>query len=353
MILIRRFDFGGSENHVRELANSLYSMGNKVLVVSEKGRQRQLLALEVRYRWAFLSKWLLPINLIYLLILAKQFKAEVIHAHQSSAILTSALLCKMLGIPLVVTVHATTGLELRSKFTRETPSRIIYVNRHTMERSDWYASLRSKCRYIPNGIQRHGNLAEGNGRRLVYCSRLDKTHGRLLKLPIEEVMPSLKVQFPNLVFEIVGDGSMVRQIETWAEKADNLLGAGSIVLTGYKEKFIDGTHEGCLVIGVGRVALEALSWGAPVLAVNGQRLGPRISSANYETLRQTNFVDVTARKPSITSLVESISEVYNHYDAAVEESRLLQERVKHDFALSTMVEKILQVYAETIGKSRS
>jgi len=328
-------------------------MGNKVLIVSEKGRQRQLLAPEVRYRWAFLSKWLLPINLIYLLVLAKQFKAEVIHAHQSSAILTGAMLCKMLGIPLVVTVHATTGLELRSQFTRETPSRIIYVNRHTMERSAWYASLQPKCRFIPNGIQTQDNLVEGKGRRLVYCSRLDKTHGRLLKLLINEVMPSLKAQFPNLVFEIVGDGSMVRQIETWAEKANNLLGLGSIVLTGYKEKFIAGTYKGCLVIGVGRVALEALSWGAPVLAVNGQRLGPRISSANYETLRQTNFVDVTAQKPSTASLVESISEVYGHYNAAVEESHLLQERVRHDFALSTMVEKIMQVYAEAVGKDRS
>lgn len=348
LILIRRFDFGGSENHVRELANAISEKGDKVLVVSKRGRQQRLLAPNVRFRFVNLSKWLLPFTLMYLLILAKWYRVEVIHAHQPSAILAGCLLGKFLRIPVVVTIHATTGIDLRLNFTRRMPTRIIYISRYTMERSDWYSSLQSKCRYIPNGISPHNRLEEGDGRCLVYLSRLDRCHGGLLRVLVEEVMPQLKVAFPNIVLDIVGDGCMYKQVVAWAERANVLLGDGAVVVTGFKEQFTVNSNNGFLVIGVGRVALEALSFGIPVLAANGQRLGPRVSCANYETLSQTNFVDVTAQKPTAESLVKSISEVFGNYRAAVEESWCLRDRVIVDYSFNNMVERIQQEYHEAI-----
>ncbi|MBC7124472.1 MAG: hypothetical protein H5T24_02495, partial [Bacteroidales bacterium] len=41
--LVTRFDFGGAENHVRELCNELAACNHQVILLSRKGRQNELL----------------------------------------------------------------------------------------------------------------------------------------------------------------------------------------------------------------------------------------------------------------------------------------------------------------------
>lgn len=352
LILIRRFDFGGSENHVRELANELAEQGQSVFVVGKSGRQRKLLGPRVKFYSALLSKWILPINLFYLIVLAKRHRIDVIHAHQPSAILAGSILGRLLGIPVIATVHTTTGAELRTEFVRKTPSRIIYVSRHSMERSDWYSSLQPKCRYIPNGIVPHQYLSKGGAPRLVYCSRLDKNHGSLLNLLVEEVLPILKVAFPQLVIEVVGDGCMHASVETWAKKTNEVLGDGTMVVSGFKEFFSANSNDGFVVVGVGRVALEALSFGIPVLAINNKRHGPLVSTANYSVLSKTNFVDVTAPKPTKLMLVDAITDVLRNYRDVVADSHKLWERVNVDFSIHTLAEQIQVEYRGAIEANR-
>lgn len=350
LFLIRRFDFGGAENYARELANSLAEGGDKVFLFSKNGRQRRLLSPHVLFRPANFTKRLLLFSLVRLFIFVKWHKIDVIHAHQPSAILTACWLGKLARLPVVVTVHSTTALELTSDLTRNTPARIIYISRHTMERSDWYPSLRPRCRYIPNGIKPREWQAHGDEQRLVYCSRIDKSHARLLQLLIEEVVPRLKVKFPSLKLEIVGDGDLFRQVEMWAKKTNSLLGAETIVPTGFQERFVT---QGSLVIGVGRVALEALSAEIPVLSVNSRRCGPRISPANYALFSENNFVDVTAQPPTVGSLLESIESILANYHAAQSESRLLREKVHVELTLANMSEKIRLEYLEAARELQS
>lgn len=346
-IFIRRFDFGGAENYTRELANLLAHNGNEVFVFSQKGRQQKLLSPNVKFRAVNFSKWLLPFNLIYLFILLKKHKIEIIHAHQPSAIRTGCLLGMLSGVPVVVTIHSRTPLDLCSEFTRITPARIIYISRHTMEQSDWFSSLWPKCRYIPNGVIPSEYRAPKKSGRLLYCSRMDKSHAGLLKLLINEVMPQLKSRIPNLTLEIVGDGVWFKQIEKWAQNINNLLGADTILLDGFREQFVT---DGSIVIGVGRVALEALSCGIPVLAVNAFRCGPRISSTNYDILSRNNFVDVAAKKPDADSIIELLTEMFVDYQRIVDDSLSLRERVIADFRLSNIVDKIQQEYREAISQ---
>ncbi|MBN1561196.1 glycosyltransferase family 4 protein [candidate division KSB1 bacterium] len=348
-IFITRFDFGGAENSTRELANILAENGNEVYVFSKKGRQQRLLSPHVRFRAVNFSKWLLPFSLLYLYVQLTKHKVELIHAHQPSAIRAGSLLGKLSGIPVIVTIHSTTALEL-SAFTRKTPARIIYVSRHTMERSQWFATLRPKCRYIPNGVTPSDYQASGESGPLVYCSRMDRSHANLLMLLINEVMPQLKLRIPNLTLRMVGDGDWFRQIENWAQRANNLLGAGTVLLDGFRERFLTN---GFLVIGVGRVALEALSAGIPVLAVNAHRCGPRISSENYEILSRNNFVDVAAQKPSADLLIESIMEIYRNYQRIIADSQSLRERVNADFCLANIADKIQREYREVISEVKT
>ncbi len=348
-IFIRRFDFGGAENYTRELANALAQNGHNVFVFAPQGRQRRLLSPNVKFRALFFTKWLLPFNVIYLLVQLKALNVEIIHAQQPSAIRVGSVISAITGIPLIVTIHSTTPLELASEFTRNTPARIIYVSRFTMERSDWFSTLRPKCRYIPNGIIPRDDAKPKENGRLVYCSRIDKSHANLLKLLINDVMPQLKLKIPNITLEIIGDGDWFRRVATWVQSVNNSLGATTIQLNGFSDQFLSN---GALVIGVGRVALEALSSGIPVLAVNATRCGPRISSANYDTLSRNNFVDVTAPKPNAETIIGLIVEAFTNYQNIIADSQCVRERANIDFCLSTIVDQIQNEYQNVVDEQR-
>ncbi len=345
--LIRRFDFGGAENYVREHANSFAETGNTVYVFSRKGRQQRLLSPKVKFCRLHLSKWFLPINLLHLIFLAKKYKIDIIHAQQASAIRAGSWLGKITGIPVIVTIHSTTPLELNSELTRSLPTRIIYISRFTMERSEWFSTLRPKCRYIPNGIVPRDYQTPPISARLVYCSRLDKRHAKFLKLMITEVLPQLKVKIPHLTLEILGDGRWHNQIAIWAKQINWSLGSTIVTLAGFQEQF---TTNGFLVIGVGRVALEALSTGIPVLAINANRCGPRISSENYEILRQNNFVDVSAPKPNAEMIIETITKIYVNYQEIVADSLYLREKINSDFCFANLVDQLQREYQEIINE---
>jgi hypothetical protein len=49
--LVNRFDFGGAENHVKELCNELAAMDHKVVLATRNGRQRTLLDNRVKFVW--------------------------------------------------------------------------------------------------------------------------------------------------------------------------------------------------------------------------------------------------------------------------------------------------------------
>jgi len=350
LILIRRFDFGGSENHVRDLANGLAERGHCVVVMGGRGRQGMLLHPGVRFYGVNLSKLFLPFSLLYVGLFCRLHGFDVIHAHQPSAIRIACILGKLACVPVIATIHSTTGKELKSGFTRKTPKRLVYVSRQIMECSDRHYNLNGKCRFIPNGVRLSPILMPGRRRRIVYCSRLDKIHGILLKLLIESILPRLKNVYADLEFEIIGDGIKIREIEALASKINDSLGEGAVIVSGYKESLCS-LAEGGVVIGVGRVAMEALSMGVPVIAVNSLRQGPLVSSENYEHLRQTNFVDINAFPPTEESLFDLISQVLVDYDAVFNRSINLRDNVNTDFSMNAVLERTLFEYREVIREN--
>ena len=214
-----------------------------------------------------------------------------------------------------------------------------------MEHSDWYERIKARCRYIPNGILLSQAVPAGESKRLVYCSRIDRSHAGFLQLLIRKVMPPLRNIFPGMQLEIIGEGPMADHVTKWVEQINLELGEGTVVMSGFRERCMAG---GFLVLGVGRVALEALNRGIPVLSVNRERCGPLISSSNYAILSQTNFVDVTAPAATAELLVRSISAVRGQYPAIIADTRKIREKVQTEFAVPRITNLIVRQYREAL-----
>ncbi|MDD4639183.1 MAG: glycosyltransferase, partial [Bacteroidales bacterium] len=113
LLLVKNFDYGGAENHVRDLANELVRSGHQVWLMSGKGRQSGKLDKRVTQLDGRFYEWNFILLLIKLFLLVRRESIEVIHAHQRLPILMAALTGNLCNVPTVATVHGDSRHDLR------------------------------------------------------------------------------------------------------------------------------------------------------------------------------------------------------------------------------------------------
>ena len=133
LYLIRDFNFGGAENHVSDLANSMQSAGHEIFILSRGGNQEGRLTGPVHFSVMKMSGWLMPFQLLILTRFLKRNKIEIIHAHKRYGILIGSIAGKLCGIPVVATIHGRPRHDLRSVFARKLTDRFIFVSKRTMD----------------------------------------------------------------------------------------------------------------------------------------------------------------------------------------------------------------------------
>jgi glycosyltransferase involved in cell wall biosynthesis len=101
-------------------------------------------------------------------------------------------------------------------------------------------------------------------------------------------------------------------------------------------------------LGVGRVAIESLALGIPVIPVNSAYWAPVVSRDNYEALKADNFVGRPFYEFEPEPLLAELLCVLGDLDKVCHETQNLSEEVYQDFSLTRMVDLIEEVYQELV-----
>lgn len=346
LLIIKNFDFGGAENHVRELANTLASSGNEVHVMGGKGRQVAQLIKEVRYLSMSMKSVLLPLHLLVIRKYVIDHNIQIIHAHQRLPILVACLAGMVTGIPVIATVHGRTRFDLRSRISSKYTSRIIFVSRHVLEVSAKFEEIKEKSVVVPNWVAIPVKLNEIIPYSISYVSRVDRKHSDLILLMIKKVLYPLALKYPDISLRIIGEGDFLEIIRTESEALNKKLKREVCVICGFVLDVKEILGQSDLVIGVGRVALEAMACSVPVLSMNRQRMGSLISRENYEEYKSRNFVAAGNDPPDEISLLNSLDDFIVHRDIWKKEASALKESVIIDFSPEMITGKILEIYHE-------
>jgi glycosyltransferase involved in cell wall biosynthesis len=345
LLIIKNFDFGGAENHVRELANTLADTGSSVHLIGGKGRQVSRLKNSVKYTCCRLQRVLLPIQLIFFCIYVIKHKIQVIHAHQRLPILIACLTGRITGIPVIATVHGRTRFDLRSGISRNQPGKIIFVSRHVLEVSAKYEDIKQKSVVFPNWVSVQEKKLNNLPYSICYISRIDRKHSDLILLIIQTIY-KLSLKYSSVTFRIIGEGEFLDKVHEEAALLNRKLNREACIVYGFVPDVKDIIWQSELVIGVGRVALEALASGVPVLSMNRQRMGSLISRENYESYKTGNFVATGNDPPDEASLLNSLDDFFRHRDIWKKEASTLKESVIRDFNPEIIIGKILELYSE-------
>lgn len=347
--VITRFDYGGAENYVREVSNELTRTGHNVLIYSRPGRQTELLHPAVKHIKAALGFRTLLVQLIQLITLCVKYRVQIIHAHQRLAIASSCIAGYLLRVPVVVTVHGRARRDLRSVISRRIPVRYIFVSSRVLRVSRYYDQLRARSVVIPNGISITAGENSHHPYRLGYECRMDSKHLKVLRQLIG-LLPLLKEDFRGISLAVMGDGKALKLLRILKEELNTELGYEAIVLHGYVSHFGKLNPKPEIMLGVGRVAIEALAHGCSVISLNSARMGTLVTPDNYEFYKENNFVDVMAEPPTNAGIVNGIKKYFKHRETHMKERAQLASMALNDFCIDRAAAAISKIYHEAVLK---
>lgn len=345
LMLIKRFEIGGAEDHVLHLANSLSLRGIKIHLVCKTGRKISELNPEIRTHSIYFKNFLLPFNVFRLVRLVRKEKIDLMHAHQNSPILAACIAGWLTGLPVFATIHGLLKKEVGLQFIQRQLNKVIVVSKNSFTGSQRIPLLKNKTELILNPLPKISFTSDQfDKNRIVYACRVDRGHNSFIQLLLTQVMPLLHKYNKNISLQIIGDGRSFNSLRKTARKINSNFGTEAVHILGYKKNIMEIISKAGLVIGVGRVAMQALALGVPVISANRKHKCSIVSMGNYRYMRDNNFVSVDEPPPSKEQIVEITLQLFERYEYYKEQAVQLAREVKADYDSDTVISRTIAVY---------
>jgi peptidoglycan/xylan/chitin deacetylase (PgdA/CDA1 family)/glycosyltransferase involved in cell wall biosynthesis len=339
--------FAGSVAYAIALAEAHRREGHQVWLVSDAATlptAATVVQLPISQR-IYKQRWR---NIQVLRQLVREHDIDVVHAHSRAASWVSYFALRGLKVPLVSTVHGRQHLHTSTSLFDVYGDKVIAICEnlavHLREEVKMKAT---KITVVPNGI---GFQAEGGvgseGRRIAFIGRFNGPKGERAAALFEHVFPALLHEFSHLRVALIGG------------ELEHLPAAGKLALAamqtvfgerveviGFSDDVPGWLQKTDLVIGAGRVAIEALGAGRAVLALGEACYAGRVTEDTYVAVAASNFGDILARQDSEpVDWVRVLREAQEFLRQPHWVAPALQQRVRADYDLATVAARVLTVY---------
>ncbi|GMA61319.1 glycosyltransferase [Alicyclobacillus fastidiosus] len=274
-------EFGSTETHVVSLSKALKRHGIGVTVATYGGPYVQVMRRQgITVHKIPRSKRLSTTAAArYISTIVKGHGYSIIHAHDIESFGMLRHLSKELPhVPRVITVHGTYFSSTELKRASRACNRVIAVSRTVRKRLIRAGCPSSKVKWIPNGIhvQVYSPKADSISRRrklrlpekghiCLYVGRLQSDKWRIAR---KFILASERVarNRANVVSVVVGYGAYRAQLSKLAKRVNTRLGRKAVRVLPPTTQIQNYYRSATLVVGTGRVALEAMSCAKPVIA---------------------------------------------------------------------------------------
>lgn len=354
LLMSMSLDFGGAETHVISLAKALQRQGKRVLVASNGGRLvRELDEAGIAHHQVALHARR-PLNLLGSILLVKRLvereQIELMHAHARIPAWVGKWVGMMTGVPLVTTYHGLYDdhwlLRLFTVSGKQTIAVSDDVKQHLVKKLGISAG---QITVIPNGIDvSRFTLQElpGTERIITYISRLAGGRGGVALTVIQSIELLLH-EFPDIDLQIVGEGDRLVEVKAAADRVNRVAGRDVCKVLGGLADIPTVLAKSGIVIGVGRVALEAMTASRPVVVASEYGNYGWLREQNFEMAEGHNFSGRGAdTSTSAQSVSEALYEMLKAPDVATREAHRIRQLISAKYSADETAKRVLQVYAK-------
>jgi L-malate glycosyltransferase len=277
LMVLDKLNVGGTETHVLAITQELLRKGTHVVICADNGKLYDKFVELGCPIYLIQSHYIddgQQINQALQDIIRRE-SINFIHAHQEVLGKYALAVAEKLNLPFFFTVHGKYySRSFLQKVVNYPNARVISVS---IPIQKWLHEKEIPSSIIPNGIDTqtyrdsHGGIElrkqlgiGTNDLVIVYASRLAFGKEAICK-DVIKACARLKESYPKLKLIIAGDGLHVKSPEAAARKYDK--NNNYILFIGEQLDMRKVYTAGDIVVGTGRVALEAMACRRPVVAV--------------------------------------------------------------------------------------
>ncbi|WP_342590220.1 glycosyltransferase [Clostridium muellerianum] len=304
LMIVDRLNIGGTETYVLNVVKNLINMGVYVIVASFGGILEELFSCYgisiIRISNDIQSKVVEEIKEII-----DKESINLIHCHLDKSMEIGKKVYEKYDIPYIITLHGvfyskeillSTCIKAKGVIAVSNPIWKLFME-------SVGNSFKGIAKIIANGvdtdifspnsqrtsIRKDLNIHE-NDFVIVYCSRLSLGKGFI----VEKLLLSFRkllFNYNNVHVIIIGSGNRKCIIEDIANDVNLSFNRDIVHVVGARYDVLSYYLESDLVIGTGRVALEALSCGKPVIAAGNKGCIGIVSPENKDQMWNSYFGD--------------------------------------------------------------
>lgn len=364
--------FAGSVAYAVALAEAHRAQGHAVWLVSDSDElptgATQVKAPVVNRRY---GQRLRNARLIRRLVRAESI--DVVHAHSRAASWVSYFALRGLPVPLVSTVHGRQHLHTSTSLFDIYGDAVVAICDNLREHLITEVKMApAKIVEIPNGIN-FAALNEESGMkneellaasptgnssflvpnsslseplRLAFIGRFNGGKGERAAALLQQVFPELLGEFPTLRITLIGGGLeyLPAAGKTALAQLQAAFGA-RIEVVGFTSDMPAWLARTKLVIGAGRVAIEALGAGRAVLALGEASYAGLVTEATFATAAASNFGDISAlQASSAVDFAAVLADAQAFLRAPQPVAPALRQRVRARYSLAMVAARVLEAY---------
>ena len=279
---------------------------------------------------------------------------DVVHAHSRAASWVSYFALRGLPVALVSTIHGRQHLHTSTALFDVYGEKVITIcanlHEHLVGEVKMAAArtevIPNGVNFLPDAVASKQDLSEASHLRISFIGRFNGGKGERAAALLQHVFPVLLKEFPPLRLALVGG------------ELESLPAAGKTALTqlqadfGARVEVVGFTTDvpawlarTSLVIGAGRVAIEALGAGRPVLALGEANYAGLVSEATFAAAAASNFGDISAvLAPSEVDFTTLLADARAFLQVPQPVSAALRQQVRAHYALQTVAARVLETY---------
>ncbi len=361
LFALSQIEVTGAETYAVTLAQSLRQMGHKVVFISDQLKNSldfKFYSLPIHAQNS--SYWGRLRNALEIRKILQEENIDLIHSHSRAANLVCEFARRSrlkFKIPMVVTVHG----RWRNHFAArtlpclgdQTLAICPYLERYLIDEIKRPAN---SIRMIPNGIDIESfipmELASSTP-TIVMLARFSGQKGKANRFLLRRVFPQMLEKMPQHQVFIAGNMAPKDDCD-FALEFNQKLGRQAINIINEDVVPLEFYHTGSVAVGSGRVALEAMSAGKPVVAIGESSAPGLITPENFDAAFESNFGDCgewNRFESKKDKLMLDLVRILTDHELRQNLGEWSRKKIKESFDSKGVAKNVLSLYTDLVTKS--
>ena len=343
LMALSQLEVTGAEVYATTLGDELTARGHRVWYVSDTLTRRvtgTFIPLAFNKRSVLRRLW----HVARLVWLIRRYGIQLVHAHSRASGWSARVACWLTGTPMVTTVHGRQPIHGSRRWFRAFGARAIAVCEAVRDQLvDVLGVPADQVVVIRNGIDPAafppiGTKPPLQARkpRVAIVGRLTGPKGELCRRLLSDVL-----DLNALEVRVVTGSVLPTDFQTFSDQVTFIQDQSGVA---------EEIAQADLVIGAGRVAVEALFTGTPVFAVGETRHIGLVKTENLDVAMATNFGDVGG-----VELAMNFQQIKLELSALLSEPgglptvcAALRQHMLEAYGLQAVVTRVEEVYQDAV-----